>query len=71
MSKSLPSPTPHRARKKLTPMQRVLKRFPKAACIEVSGCTFAVFSCGVIDSATLLALAHTRRQAWIEAERKL
>lgn len=63
-------PTPRRHRK-LTPKQRVLKRFPKAACIEVSGCTVAVFSCGVIDSATLLALAHTRRQAWIEAARKL
>ena len=37
-----------------TAKQRVLKRFPKAACIEASGCTFAVFSCGVIDSATML-----------------
>jgi hypothetical protein len=55
----------------LTARQRVLKRFPKAACIEASGCTFAVFSCGVIDSAALLALAHTKRQAWIEAARKL
>lgn len=58
-------------KKKLTSKQSVLKKFPRASCIEVSGCTFAVFSCGVIDSATLLALAHTQRQAWIEAARKI
>ena len=68
------SSTPSRSRKALTwnkARERVLKKFPKAACIEVSGCTLAVFSCGVIDTTTLLALGHTKREAWIEAERKL
>jgi hypothetical protein len=46
---------------------RVLSRFPAAACIEVSGCTFGIFKNGVINSADLLALAHTERAAWTVA----
>lgn len=60
-----------RANKNLTPKMRVLKKFPKAACIEVSGCTVAVFSCGVIDSSTLLAMGHSPRQAWDTAAKSL
>lgn len=55
----------------MTPKQRVMKRFPKAACIEASGCTYAVFSCGVIDSAALLGLGHTQREAWAAAAQKI
>jgi hypothetical protein len=56
--------------KKQSARRRVLKKYPRAACIEVSGCTYAIFKYGRICSPDLLALAHTKRGAWAEAARK-
>lgn len=56
---------------RLSPRQRVLKKYPEAKCIEVSGCTFAVFKHGVIDSNGWLAFGHSTTKAWAEAARNL